>query len=108
MELCILLSGDIHPLPGPEKSSKISFHAGNWQHRHIPEARGHVSANCARVQLTKKSQAAVHEHQNKLLKIAHLNVELLKCRQHFFQTKELALENDLTSYPSQKPGTSLL
>ena len=51
---------------------------------------------------------AVHENQNKVLKIAHLNAELLKCRQHFFQTKELALEIILTSYPSQKPGSTLM
>ena len=37
----------------------------------------------------------MHENQNKVLKITRLNAELLKCRQHFFQTKELALENDL-------------
>ena len=37
---------------------------------------------------------AVHENHNKVLKIAHLNAKLLKCRQHFFQTRELALEND--------------
>ena len=37
---------------------------------------------------------AVHENHNKVLKIAHLNAELLKCRQHFFQTRELALENE--------------
>ena len=37
---------------------------------------------------------AVLENLNKVLKIAHLNAELLKCRQHFFPTKELALEND--------------
>jgi len=29
--------------------------------------------------MTKKWQAAVHENQNKLLKIAHLNAQLLKC-----------------------------
>ena len=29
-----------------------------------------------------------------LLEIAHLNAELLKCRQHFTETKELALERD--------------
>ena len=38
-----------------------------------PKVRSHVIANCTRVQLTKKSQAAVHENQNKLLEIAHLN-----------------------------------
>ena len=26
---------------------------------------------------------------NKVLKIAHLNAELLKCRQHFIETKEM-------------------
>ena len=36
----------------------------------------------------------MHENHNKVLKIAHLNAELLKCRQQFFQTRELALEND--------------
>ena len=34
---------------------------------------------CIRVKLTKTSQVAVHENQNKLLKIAHLNAQLLKC-----------------------------
>ena len=27
----------------------------------------------------------------KVLKMAHLNVELLKCRQHFIETREMAL-----------------
>ena len=31
MEQCILFSGDIHPLPGPENSGTISVHAGNRQ-----------------------------------------------------------------------------
>ena len=91
MELRISLSGDIHLLPGPENSSNISVHVGNRQNRSIPEARGHVSANCTRVQLTKKSQAAVHKNQNKFLKIAHLHAELLKCRQLFFSNKGVGL-----------------
>ena len=30
----------------------------------------------------------------KVLKIAHLNVELLKCRQHFIETREMALREN--------------
>ena len=36
----------------------------------------------------------VHKNQNKLLEIAHLNAKLFKCRQHFIETKQLALERD--------------
>ena len=36
----------------------------------------------------------MNKNQNKLLEIAHLNAELLKCRQHFIETRELALERD--------------
>ena len=36
----------------------------------------------------------MHKNQNKLLEIAHLNAELLKCRQHFTETKEFALGRD--------------
>ena len=95
MKLCISLSGDIHPLPGPDTtSSRIAVIHGNRQTRRIPDSVGHVSANCNRIQLTKNAQSTVHKNQNKLLEIAHLNAELLKCRQHFTETKELALERD--------------
>ena len=91
MELRTSLSGDIHPLPGPDTSgSRIVIH-GNRPTRRIPDSGGHVSANCNRIQLTKNSQSTVHKNQHKLLEIAHLNAELLKCRQHFVETKELAL-----------------
>ena len=36
----------------------------------------------------------MHKNQNKLLEVAHLNAELFKCRQHFIETKQLALERD--------------
>ena len=62
MEQSISLSGDIHPLLGPENSSQISVHPRNQQNWRIPEARSHVSANCISIQLTKKSQAAVPEN----------------------------------------------
>ena len=82
-------------LPGPDTtSSKIAVIHGNRQTRRIPDSVGHVSANCNRIQLTKNAQSTVHKNQNKLLEIAHLNAELLKCRQHFTETKELALERD--------------
>lgn len=94
MELRTSLSGDIHPLPGPDTSgSRIVIH-GNRPTRRIPDSGGHVSANCNRIQLTKNAQSTVHKNQHKLLEIAHLNAELLKCRQHFIETKELALELD--------------
>ena len=91
MELRTSLSGDIHPLPGPDTSgSRIVIH-GNRPTRRIPDSGGHVSANCKRIQLTKNAQSTLHKNQHKLLEIAHLNAELLKCRQHFVETKELAL-----------------
>ena len=93
MELCISVSGDIHPLPGPDtSSSRITVIHGNRRTRRIPDSGGHVSANC--IQLTKNAQSTVHKNQNKLLEIAHLNAELFKCRQHFIETKQLALERD--------------
>ena len=95
MKLCISLSGDIYPLPGPDTtSSKIAVIHGNRQTRRIPDSVGHVSANCNRIQLTKNTQSTMHKNQNKLLEIAHLSAEFLKCRQHFTETKELALERD--------------
>ena len=53
-----------------------------------------MGANCIRIPLTKNAQSTVHKNQNKLLEIAHLNAELFKCRQHFIETKRLALERD--------------
>ena len=95
MEPCTSLSGDIHPLPGPDtSSSRLAVIHGNRLTRRIPDSGGHVSANCARIQLTKNAQSTVHKNQNKLLEIVHLNAELLKCRQHFIETKALALERD--------------
>ena len=50
MKLCISLSGDIHPLPGPDTtSSRIAVIHGNRQTRRIPDSVGHVSANCNRI-----------------------------------------------------------
>ena len=95
MELRTSLSGDIHSLPGPDtSSSRIAVIHGNRPTRRIPDSGGHVSANCIRIQLTKNAQSTVHKNQHKLLEIAHLNSELLKCRQHFIETRELALERD--------------
>ena len=95
MELCISLIGDIHPLPGPDtSSSRIPVIHGNPRTRRIPDSGGHVSANCIRIQLTKNAQSTVHKNQKKLLEIAHLNAELFKCRQHFIEMKQLALERD--------------
>ena len=95
MELCTLLSGDIHPLPHLDtSSSRTAVIHGNRLTRLIPDSGGHVSANCTKIQLTKNAQSTVHKNQNELLEIAHLNAEFLKCRQHFIETKELALERD--------------
>jgi len=96
MELCTSLSGDFHPLPGPDtSSSRIAVIHGNRLTRRIPNSGGHVSANSTRIQLTKNGQSTVQKNQNKLLEIAHLNAELLKCRQHFIETKKLTLERVL-------------
>lgn len=95
MELCISLSGDIQPLPGPDtSSSRITAIHGKRRTRCIPDSGGHVSANCIRIQLTKNAQSTLHKNQNKLLEINHLNAELFKCRQHFIETKQLAMERD--------------
>ena len=51
--------------------------------------------NCTRVQIT-KSQHLIRVNntngQSKQLEIAHLNAESLKCRQHFHEVKEMALD----------------
>lgn len=70
-ELCISLSGDIHPSPGTDtSSSRIAVIHGNRRTPRIPDSGGHVSANCTRIQLTKNAQSTVHKNQNKLLEIA--------------------------------------
>ena len=63
MELCISLSGDIHPLPGPDTStSRIPVIHGKRRTRRIPDSGGHVSATCIRIQLTKNAQSTVHKN----------------------------------------------
>ena len=43
MELCVSLSGDIHPLPGPDTTSRrIAVIHGNRLTRRIPDSGGHV------------------------------------------------------------------
>ena len=79
-------------------SRRIPVIHGNRLTRRIPDLGGHVRANCTRIQSTKNAQSTVHGNQNKLLEIAYLNAELLKCRQHFIETKELALERDFDMY----------
>ena len=48
MKLCITLSGDVHPLPGPERdAAKIPVCIGNSRVRNKNKAaRGHVKSNC--------------------------------------------------------------
>ena len=94
MELCITLSGDVHPLPGPDnvKGRKVPVYTGN-QSRKYKTGHGRVSDNCIRVQLT-NSRATKHGNQNKLLKIAHLNAQSLKCRHRFLEIKEMASKKD--------------
>ena len=89
------LSGDVHPLPGPNnvKGRKIPVYTGNQSRKRFKTGHGRVSDNCIRVQLT-NSRATKHGNQNKLLKIAHLNTQSLKCRHHFLEIKEMASKQD--------------
>ena len=81
-ELCLKLSGDVHPTTGQFSRTKQA------QNAH----RGHVMNNCTRVQI-RKSQHLIRVNntngQPKQLEIAHLNMESLKCGQHFHEVKEI-------------------
>ena len=89
-EMWIILSGEVHPLPGPS-NKKITTCIGNRQSR--SHLRGHVRANCIQMPL-KPEQPTMHNNQKKLLKIAHMNAESLKNRQHFLEIKEMALQDN--------------
>ena len=93
MELCITLSGDVHPLPGPERdAAKIPVCIGNSRVRNKNKvARGHVKSNCITIQ-SRMPNSLKHRNNNKQLEIAHLNAESLKCRHHFHEIKEMALQ----------------
>ena len=96
MELCITLSGDVHdhPLPGPESNStKTPVCIGNRVRNNNKNrvARGHVKSNCIKIQLRMAPSQKFRNH-SKQLEIAHLNAESLKCRHHFNEIKEVALQ----------------
>ena len=46
MELCIVLSGDIHPLPGPDSISKISISVSITRRYNRPVIRRRNTSNC--------------------------------------------------------------
>lgn len=93
MELCITLSGNVHPLPGSERdATKIPVCIGNSCLRNKNKvARGHVKSNCITIQL-RLPNSLKHQNNNKQLEIAHLNAESLKFRYHFHEIKEMALQ----------------
>lgn len=93
MELCITLSGDVHPLPGPERdATKIPVCIGNSRVRNKNKvARGHFKSNCTRIQ-SRMPNSLKHQNNNKQLEIAHLNAASLKFRHHFHEIKEMALQ----------------
>ena len=93
MELCITLSGDVHPLPGPERdAAKIPVCIGNSRVRNKNKvSRGHVKFNCITIQW-RMPNSLKHRNNNKQLEIAHLNAESLKCGHHFHEIKEMALQ----------------
>ena len=106
MALCIELSGDVHPLPGPDSgtTSRISVRISNRDNTYKPVPRCRVESNCTKVNTTairamnsrhcETTQLMKHGGQNKRLKIAHLNAESLKNRIRFMEVKETALRND--------------
>ena len=47
-EISIILSVDVHPLPGPS-NKKIAIRIGNRQSNHRRYLRGHVSTNCIQI-----------------------------------------------------------
>lgn len=93
MELCITLSGDVHPLPGPERdAAKIPVCIGNSRVRNKNKvARGHVKSNCIIIQ-SRMPNSLKHRNNNKQLEIAHVNAASLKCRHHFHEIKGMALQ----------------
>ena len=60
-EMWIIVSGDVHPLPGPS-NKKIATYIGNRQSNHRRHLRGHVSANCIQIPL-KPAQPTMHNNQ---------------------------------------------
>ena len=54
LELCITLSGDVHPMPEPDENRRtIAVFSRTKLDRPKNANRGHVMNNCARVQITK-------------------------------------------------------
>ena len=83
-------------MPRPEENRRtIAVFSRTKLDRPKNANRGHVMNNCTRVQIT-KSQHLIRVNnangQSKQLEIAHLNAESLKCRQHFHEVKEMALD----------------
>ena len=65
--LQIILSGDVHPQPGPNSKKKQNYQPGQ-------DTNENYSTTCASV---------VDQHANSCIKIAHLNIRSLKSRETF-------------------------
>ena len=92
MALTIQLSGDIHPLPGPNTNTSTMSRipariTSNHRKTNKPTPRHRVESNCIKIDTIdtqamngETTQQFKHGGQHKRLKIAHLNAESLKNR----------------------------
>ena len=109
MALTIQLSGDIHPLPGPNTNTSTTSRipariTSNRRNTNKPTPRHRVESNCIKIDTIdtqamnlrngETTQQFKHGGQHKRLKIAHLNAESLKNRTRFTEIREMALRND--------------
>ena len=76
--LQIILSGDVHPQPGPNSKKKQNYQPGQ-------DTNENYSSTSASV---------VDQHANSCIKIAHLNIRSLKSREHFLLLQHTIEEHD--------------
>ena len=72
----IILSGDVHPQPGPNSKQKQNSRPGQ------DPKQNHLTAS------------VVGQHANSCIKIAHLNIRLLKSREHLLLLQDTIEEHD--------------
>ena len=75
----IILSGDVHPHPGPNLNQKQNSRPGQ-------DTKGNYYSTA--------SESVVGQHANSCIKIAHLNIRSLKSREHFLLLQHSIEEHD--------------
>ena len=81
MMIQIILSGDIHPQPGPNSKQKKNSRPGQ------DPKENHSTAS------------VLGQHANSYIKIAHLNIRSLKSSEHLFLLQHTIEEHDFDIFP---------